>query len=89
MTEYVTKALSIMKAVDAVHNCLVSHLPDYLEQYECDEEGLALPSPDKYALALSPTAIEETLLNAHVADGYSRARLLSFMSYPRGHRTIR
>lgn len=67
MTEYVTKALSIIKAVDAVHNCLVAHLPATLERYECDEEGLALPAPTKYALALSPTAIEETLLNAHVA----------------------
>jgi len=63
----ITKATSIIKAVDAVHNCLVEYYPTFLDKYECDEEGLTLPAPDKYALALSPTAIEETLLNAQVA----------------------
>lgn len=63
----IPKPLAVIRAIDAVHLCLQTHLPAILDELELDEEGLQLPAPDKYSLALSPTGVEESIVNGNVA----------------------
>lgn len=65
--DYVSKATSVIRAIDAVTRTLPKYLPAVLEEYETAEPGLHLPDPDRYHQALSVDGIEQTVTNAQCA----------------------
>lgn len=63
----IQRSKAVLLAIDAMIKCLHTYLPDALDALEVAEPGIPLPAPDRYALALSPEAVDEALSNANVA----------------------